>query len=206
MASGPRRFPDREPLFYQESTARCLHGRAGLPICWRGQRYFEERVMTIGKKRIDWNKVRAEYIGGASIRQLAEKHGVNKSTIGERCKKEHWIESRTKVADKTRTKAVQKTAEILSENATLEERIRQKLLRKLEREIDAMMEEEGMESRVTETSISKAGRPQQHVKVQRMRDAVSMFLDLCPEQGPAQDPNAPIFELIKKLDDECHVQ
>lgn len=38
----------------------------------------------------DWNAIRADYESGVSLRQLAAKHGVGKSTIAERKFKEQW--------------------------------------------------------------------------------------------------------------------
>src|SRR5438132_7068091 len=44
---------------------------------------------------IDWSIIRQEYEQGASLRVLAAKHGVGKSTIAERKHKEQWTEHRT---------------------------------------------------------------------------------------------------------------
>ena len=41
---------------------------------------------------IDWSTIRQEYEQGASLRVLALKHGVSKSTIGEHKFKEGWTE------------------------------------------------------------------------------------------------------------------
>lgn len=43
----------------------------------------------------DWSVIRQEYEQGASLRVLAVKHGVGKSTIAERKFKEQWTEHRT---------------------------------------------------------------------------------------------------------------
>ncbi len=46
---------------------------------------------------IDWLAIRADYESGSSLRSLAAKHGVSKSTIGERKFKEQWAEHRTDI-------------------------------------------------------------------------------------------------------------
>lgn len=71
------------------------------------------------RERVDWNAIRAEYIGGKSIRNLAQKYGVSKTCIGKKCAAENWTAARSDAADEARTKAVQKTAEIASDNATI---------------------------------------------------------------------------------------
>jgi hypothetical protein len=58
---------------------------------------------------VDWPAIRAEYENGASLRSLASKHGVSKSTIGERKFKEQWAEHRT---DTGRTSDIQKIVSI----------------------------------------------------------------------------------------------
>jgi transposase-like protein len=41
----------------------------------------------------NWGRIKAEYLkGGISYRQLAEKHGVNQSTLEKRAKRESWAE------------------------------------------------------------------------------------------------------------------
>lgn len=108
-----------------------------------------EVIIIAAKKPIDWNAIRAEYIGGTSIRKLADKYGVTKSSIGDRCSAEKWTESRTKAADKARTKAVQKIADTAADNAVLAERIKRKVMLKLERVIDAFGDD-ATESRVVQ--------------------------------------------------------
>ena len=95
-----------------------MDARGNLPLAGAGGK---SGVIPIenAKRVIDWNAIRAEYIGGASIREIAKRHGVSKSAIGDRCAAEKWTDSRTKAADKTRTMAVQKAAKSAVDNATL---------------------------------------------------------------------------------------
>lgn len=60
---------------------------------------------------MDWDAIRAEYIGGKkSIRALADQYGVSKTVIGRKCKDEGWKKERVKVADKKWTKVENKIA------------------------------------------------------------------------------------------------
>lgn len=72
------------------------------------------------RERVDWNAIRAEYIGGGiSQRKLAEKHGVSTSALLQRANAEGWAKLRENAKNKAITKAEQKTAEIASDNATI---------------------------------------------------------------------------------------
>lgn len=86
------------------------------------------------EKRIDWNAIRAEYIGGdISQRKLAAKYGVSWRTLQDRAKREGWSEAK----DDTRAKAVsitcQKAAEAAADNATISESIKKTMLLRLKR-------------------------------------------------------------------------
>lgn len=103
------------------------------------------------KKQTDWNAIRAEYIGGGiSQRKLADKYGVSFNTLQRRAQKEGWNKQRLKVYDKSAEKILQKTVNTASDNAAIAQRIKQKLLIKLEKEIDNLPEQLGSE-RFTET-------------------------------------------------------
>ena len=55
----------------------------------------------------DWRKIKTEYITtDTSYRKLAQKHGVNQSTIAQRAKKENWVEQRKQRASKTQAKII----------------------------------------------------------------------------------------------------
>lgn len=144
---------------------------------------------------IDWNVIRAEYIaGGTSYRKLAKKHNISVNTLSPIATAEGWPKLRQEAQDKATAKSIQKTAEIASDNATIAARIRTKLLRKLEREIDALPDMLGSETRnsVTENEFSQDGRRIQKVKEAaksyRLRDLAAAYKDLTadmamPEQG-----------------------
>lgn len=78
------------------------------------------------EKRVNWHKIRAEYISGVSQRKLAEKYGVSVSTIQKRCATEKWTADREKSKIKIAEKVMQKTAEKAADNATLAADIKRK--------------------------------------------------------------------------------
>lgn len=103
------------------------------------------------KKQIDWNAIKAEYIGGGiSQRKIAEKYGVSYNTLKDKANREHWNEQREKAHIKITAKSHQKMIDAASDNAAIAQRIKQKLLIKLEKEIDSLPEQLGSE-RFTET-------------------------------------------------------
>lgn len=82
---------------------------------------------------VDWLAIRNDYInGGGSYRKLAQKYGIDKSTIAEKGRAEGWKDLKSALADSTRTKTVQKTAEkisdALSDEAAKKVRLRTGLL------------------------------------------------------------------------------
>jgi hypothetical protein len=86
-------------------------------------------VVTIDeKKRIDWNAIRAEYIGGLSIRKIVDKYGVSFSTVKQRSKREGWEQKRQEAYHRISTEVPQRTADAVIdatvENATRAERCR----------------------------------------------------------------------------------
>lgn len=123
-----------------------------------------------GDEMPDWEKIRAEYIaGGISIREIAQKYGINRGAVGRKAKAENWAEDRAKTASIVRQKTddtiVSRLSEAYAENADIAERIRMKLLVRLEREIDALPESIG-------TRLSRDG------KECKLRDLTGAYLDL----------------------------
>ena len=98
----------------------------------------------------DWNAIRAEYIGGGiSQRKLADKYGISVGILLRRANQEHWADSRNKANNRAIMLAEQKIATAASENAAIAQRIKAKLLKKLEKEIDALPDLMGSETRQT---------------------------------------------------------
>ena len=83
--------------------------------------------------KVDWNSVKADYIGGASYGDLARRHGLSKSTIFKKAKKEHWQEQRERTANAVETQTIMRTAEAAADNAVIAMEIKKKLLLRLKR-------------------------------------------------------------------------
>lgn len=99
---------------------------------------------------MDWNAIRAEYLGSdISQRQLAEKYAVSVNTLMRKANKEKWMKQRTATYSKATEIVQQKTANAMAENSVIAARIKAKLLKQLEREIDALPENIGSETRKT---------------------------------------------------------
>lgn len=98
------------------------------------------------KTNADWSTIRAEYIGGGiSQRKLAAKYGISADSLMQKANREHWKRDRDITISKTIATVQQKTADAACENAAIAERIRMKLLKRIEKEIDALPEYIGTE-------------------------------------------------------------
>lgn len=163
-------------------------------------------MINIAKGKTDWNTIRAEYVSGESIRSLSEKYSLNKSTICRKSVSEGWEDLRAKAADRTRIKSVQKIAEAASDNATIAARIKAKLLRKLEREIDALPDMIGSETRnsVTEMDTGKGKRTQKEVmKAYKLRDLAAAYKDLTADMVTTETAVNPLLQSLYDLERRC---
>ena len=148
-------------------------------------------------KRIKWHKIRAEYINGASQRYLAEKYHLARTTISLRCRQEEWQKEREKAKADIVQKTVQKTAEKVADNATLAADIKRKGLIMLEKLFDDFSQHMATEHRETKDNITD---------IKRLRDLTAAYKDLTDDMPKVEgDKNAPIYELLDKLDGECNV-
>lgn len=132
---------------------------------------------------INWDAIRAEYIGGGiSQRKLADKHGVKADILMQRANREHWKQDRDKAMSKAIAKTQQKAAEAISDNVTIAARIRTKLLRRLEREIDKLPEQIGSETinSIVEYGKNKQGNRQRKEVSHgyKLRDLAAAYKDL----------------------------
>ena len=106
---------------------------------------------------VNWRKVKAEYIaGGISQRKLADKYGIKWNTLRDRANEEHWTAARKRSEKKALQRAEQKTAEIVVDNATRLERIKTKILIKLESMVDAYSENATASELQSPVSIANA--------------------------------------------------
>ena len=85
-------------------------------------------------KRVDWNAIRAEYIGGGiSQRKLAKKYNVSETTLMKKANAEEWHQLREKAESKSTAQAQQRTAEKAADNAVIAADIKKRLLLRLKR-------------------------------------------------------------------------
>ena len=146
---------------------------------------------------MSWRKIKAEYIaGGISQRALAEKYGVNRNLLMRMAQKEKWKEKRDHAEAKALEKVEQKTAEIVADNAVLLERIKTKLLTRLDKMVDAYPDNETVE--IKQRTVSKGSSTE---KIYRMKDIAAIYAAL--EDKTAKATNAdiedlsPLAELLK---------
>lgn len=146
---------------------------------------------------VDWNAIKAEYIGGnISQRKLAEKYGVPYNTLKEHSIKGGWVEGRNKTHSKVIAKAQQRTADAAANNATLAADIKKRLLLRLQR----------IEEKYPLDATEVRAKSGDKMVIFRLRDLTAAYKDLTEDiAGSPQDKNAPIYELLKRLDDECGV-
>lgn len=126
-------------------------------------------VKIANEKRVAWHKIRADYIAGVSQRKLADQYKVPRSAIERHSRLEHWTEQREAAKVKVQETVVQKTADFAAENAVRAQRIKAKLLERLETLSEAYL-------KATETrSYDLAGNL---TEINRLRDLTSAYKDL----------------------------
>lgn len=129
------------------------------------------------KQRIDYGPIRAEYIaGGTSYRKLAKKYGISATCVGQHARKEGWAKDRAEAEAISCAKTIQKTADIAAENAVRAQRIKTRLLEKLE----ALMEEQLKATEERRYDDDKL------VEVHRLRDLTAAYKDLTGDMPKAE--------------------
>lgn len=97
---------------------------------------------------VNWRKIKAEYIaGGISQRAIAEKYGISQATVERRAKKEKWTDKRRQAEGKSIEKVTEKTADEVADNAVTLQRIKAKLLKRVETMIDGFPDTNAAEMR-----------------------------------------------------------
>jgi len=144
---------------------------------------------------VNWRKIKAEYIaGGISQRALAEKHGVSLKTIERRAQREKWTAKRKNADRKAVEKVAEKTAEIVADNATLCERIKTKLLLRLDAMVDAFPTGNAQEVKMKQEGTEI---------IFRMRDIAAVYAALEDKatsagHNPDIEDLSPLVELFKE--------
>ena len=159
-------------------------------------------MIPIGKT--DWNAIRVEYIGGGiSQRELAEKYGVSEAYLVKKANKEHWKQDRDQAVRKGIEKGLQKTANAISSNAEIAVRIKRKLLTRLEREIDALPDLIGSETRnsVTEMDGSRGKKTQKELtKAFKLRDLAAAYKDLTADMISTETAGSELLQSLYDLE------
>ena len=142
---------------------------------------------------MSWRKLKAEYIaGGISQRKLAEKYGVPFGTLQRQARLKKWNDARKKAEAKAVENVTQKTAEAVADNAVLLERIKTKLLLKLDKMVDQYPE-----TGVAELKLKAKGIEQTY----RMKDIAAAYaaLEDKTQKGQSADIEdlSPLAELLK---------
>lgn len=131
---------------------------------------------------MDWNQIKTEYItSDVSYRNLCEKYGVGRSSLGERASKEGWKRLRDEFRDKTVTKAVQKNGQLMIKRVKRIHAIADRLLEKIETAVDEI--DLHYETNVTKTKTieyNNDARPdkptkevvEEHIEVSEIRSVV----------------------------------
>ena len=105
----------------------------------------------------------------------------------QRANKEKWAQHREQAHNKSVTLIEQKTATAASENAAIAQRIKAKLLRKLEKEIDALPEKIGSESSGTNITFGKDGKGNKTRSIAsqtyKLRDLTAAYKDLTDDMN-----------------------
>ena len=97
---------------------------------------------------MSWRKIKAEYIaGGISQRALAEKYGIPWGTLRRRANVEKWNTKRKNTEKKAEQKVEQKTAETIADNAVILQRLKTKLLNRVESMVDGFPDTNAAEMR-----------------------------------------------------------
>lgn len=141
---------------------------------------------------VNWRKIKAEYIaGGISQRALAEKHGIAWGTLRKRANIEKWNDSRKAAEKETVHKVEQKTADEIADNAVMLQRIKAKLLKKLDGMVDAYPDMNVAELRKKEDGA---------ILIYRMKDIAAVYAALEDKTIKASvdiEDLSPLTELLR---------
>ena len=147
---------------------------------------------------VDWERIRAEYIaGGISYKKLSDKYRVSLDAIKRRASKEEWNKERANTAPRIHQETVRKTVQRVSNecanNAAIAQRIRTKLLLRLEREIDSMPEQPGTDTHQSTSQRIRGENGNYTIKdmyrAYKFRDLTAAYRDLTSDMDLKGDPD-----------------
>ena len=85
----------------------------------------------------DWNKIKTEYLtSDTSYRKLAQKYGVNATTIAKKASKEGWVSQRQQQANRTLSRTLTAVSNRQVNRAARLQDVADKLLNKIEAAVD----------------------------------------------------------------------
>lgn len=136
---------------------------------------------------------------------LAEKYNVSRTSVAKHCRNEGWSEERKKAEAKVTQEVIRKTADEAADNAVIAERIKTKLLRRLEREIDHLPESIGSEMFQNVQNLEYDGnRVKKRTdggKTYKLKDLTAAYKDLTADMQIAGDSDiedlSPLVELLR---------
>lgn len=165
-------------------------------------------VIIDGSKRVsvdaDWNKIKAEFMTGASYGALAARYGIGKSTIYKKAQKENWPKQRERIKNAVETKTIERTANAAAENAVRLQEARAVAIAKVKAALEAMPEGSGSHVR-RQINDGKTGLP---ITMDYDLPALVQALAKLTEEttrATSEDKNAPVYELLRRLDGESGV-
>lgn len=159
--------------------------------------------------KIDWDALRAEYIaGGISYRELARKHKASEAYLMRKACREHWKQQRDEAVNNGIAISQQKTAEINADRATVASRIKLKLLLRLEKEIDALPELIGSESRNSTIEKTVAVKDKKNpkavvtekTKAYKLKDLTSALKDLTDDMTLTDTAGNELLQSLMNLE------
>lgn len=142
------------------------------------------------EKRIDWNTIRAEYIGGASYGVLSKRHSLTKSTIFKKSKKEGWDDLRKRTANAVETETIQRTAEIAADNASIAQELKKKLLLRLKR----------IEEKYPYDATEVRAKQGNNYVTFRIRDLTAAYKELTEDMQTGNKANNELLEALLDLE------
>ena len=121
---------------------------------------------------------------------MSKKYKLSKSTIYQHAKLDNWQTMRTNATNAARTRTIQKTAEAAADNATIAERLKKKLLLRLERI------EEKYPMDATEVQIYDKGKRVTF----KLRDLTAAYKDLTDAMNLTEDAANELLLSLEKLE------
>ena len=141
----------------------------------------------------DWNKIKTEYITtDTSYRKLAQKYGVNSTTIAKRAGKEDWVSQRNQQASKTLSRTLAADSKRKADRMARIQDATDLLLDKIEQaitELNIQLAKETHKERVVE--YNNPDRPDKPTKeITHETEKILEFASIIDRQGLKQIASA----------------